>query len=194
MLYAWDGARMRFQADMIGAGVMGSGIAAHFANAGVPVLLLDIVPKGATDRNVIAEGALARMAKADPAPFMSKSAARLVTPGNTEDDLGKLAGCDWIVEAVLEDPAVKQDLYARIEQVMKPGAAVSSNTSTIPITSLAKNSKRPDKFIGVHFFSPVDKMMLVEIILGKKTGEVAHINVPMGVIRYEVLEIIFAES
>ena len=89
------------QVAVIGAGVMGSGIAAHFANAGVPVLLLDIVPNGATNRNAVAEGALARMAKADPAPFMSKAAAKLVTPGNTEDDLGKLAGCDWIVEAVL---------------------------------------------------------------------------------------------
>ena len=79
---------------VIGAGVMGAGIAAHVANAGVPVLLLDIVPPNASNRNAIAEGAIERMLKADPAPFMAKAAARLVTPGNTEDDLGKLADCE----------------------------------------------------------------------------------------------------
>ena len=106
------------KAAVIGSGVMGSGIAAHLANAGVPTLLLDIVPEGATDRNAIAAGALKRMAKADPAPFMSKTAARLVTPGNIEDHLDRLADVNWVVEAVLEDPGVKQTLYARIETVL----------------------------------------------------------------------------
>ncbi|HEY9348866.1 MAG TPA: 3-hydroxyacyl-CoA dehydrogenase family protein, partial [Inquilinus sp.] len=159
------------QVAVIGAGVMGSGIAAHFANAGVPVLLLDIVPKGATNRNAVAEGALARMAKADPAPFMSKAAVRLVTPGNTEDDLDKLAGCDWIVEAVLEDPAVKQDLYARIEKVMKPGAAVSSNTSTIPLAILTEGRSEAFRrgFLITHFFNPPRYMRLLELVTGPET-------------------------
>jgi len=89
------------RAAVIGAGVMGSGIAAHIANAGIPVLLLDIVPKDAADRSMIAKGAIEKMLKADPAPFMSKDAARLVTPGNTEDDLAQLAEVDWIIEAVI---------------------------------------------------------------------------------------------
>ena len=86
---------------VIGSGVMGSGIAAQVANAGHKVLLLDIVPEGAENRNVIAETALARMKKADPAPFMSKRAAKLVETGNIEDDLEKLAGVDWIIEVRL---------------------------------------------------------------------------------------------
>src|SRR3546814_2883363 len=94
------------KAAVIGAGVMGSGIAAHLANAGVPVMLLDVVPTDAANRNAIAEGAVERMLKTDPAPFMSKEAARLVTPGNTEDHFDHLAECDWIVEAVLENAAV----------------------------------------------------------------------------------------
>ena len=121
---------------VIGAGVMGAGIAAQVANAGTEVLLLDIVPPGADNRNVIAETAIEKMLKTDPAPFMSKKAARLVTPGNTEDDLGKLAECDWIIEAVVEKLEVKQDLYRRIDKVRKPGAVVSSNTSTIPLAAL----------------------------------------------------------
>ena len=87
---------------VIGAGVMGAGIAAHFANAGLPVVLLDIVPEGATDRNVIAAGAIEKMKKTKPAPFMSAARARLVTPGNLENHLELLADCDWIVEAVVE--------------------------------------------------------------------------------------------
>ena len=98
------------QAAVIGSGVMGGGIAAHIANAGVPVLLLDIVPDAATDRNALASAAIGRMLKTDPAPFMTKGTARLVTPGNIEDDIVRLADCDWIVEAVVEDVAVKRDL------------------------------------------------------------------------------------
>ena len=123
---------------MIGAGVMGSGIAAQMANAGVPVLLLDVVPEGADDRNMLAAGALARMAKADPAPFMSREAIRLVTPGNLEDDLERLAEVDWIVEAVVEKLEVKRALYVRLEKVRKAGAMVSSNTSTLPLARLTE--------------------------------------------------------
>ncbi|NNG05837.1 MAG: 3-hydroxyacyl-CoA dehydrogenase, partial [Inquilinus sp.] len=105
------------KAAVIGAGVMGGGIAAHIANAGIPVTLLDIVPKGAEDRSAVAEGAVERMLKMQPAPFMSRRVAKLITPGNIEDHLDTLADCDWIVEAVLENPKVKQDLYARLEKV-----------------------------------------------------------------------------
>src|SRR5919108_4278043 len=124
------------KAAVLGAGVMGSGIAAHIANAGVPVVLLDIVPKGANNRNVIAETAVQKMLKADPAPFMHPGNARLITTGNLEDHLDLLKDCDWIVEAVLEDVAVKRALYRRIEGVRKPEAIVSSNTSTIPLAHL----------------------------------------------------------
>ena len=143
-------------AAVIGAGVMGAGIAAHIANAGVPVLLLDIVPDGAGNRNALAEGAVQKMLKADPAPFMTKRAARLVTTGNLEDDLDKLAGVDWIVEAVLEDPKVKRDLYQRLETVRKDGSLVTSNTSTLPLGKLVKGmGERFERdFLITHFFNP----------------------------------------
>src|SRR6185437_16279298 len=132
-------ARMTIQkAAVIGAGVMGSGIAAQIANAGIPVVLLDIVPKGAANRNAIAEGAVARMLKAEPAAFMHPRNARLVTTGNIEDHLPLLADCDWIVEAVLEDPEVKRRLYRQLEAVRRDGSIVSSNTSTIPLAALTR--------------------------------------------------------
>src|SRR6266851_5237617 len=106
---------------VIGAGVMGSGIAAQVANAGVPVLLLDIVKPGAASRSAIAAGAIDRLLKTDPAPLMHKDNARLITPGNIEDDLDCLADIDWIVEAVLEDVAIKQALYRRLEDKRRPG-------------------------------------------------------------------------
>src|SRR3989337_1963254 len=129
------------QAAVIGAGVMGSGIAAHLANAGIPVLLLDVPSSNGPNgndrgRNALAEGAIARMLKADPAPFMYAGAAKLVTAGNTEDDLKKLAEVDWIIEAVVEDLAVKQALYTKIEAVRRKGSLVSSNTSTLPLATL----------------------------------------------------------
>ncbi len=118
---------------VIGAGVMGAGIAAQVANAGVPVVLLDIVPAGANDRSMVASGAVAKMLKTEPAPFMSTRAAKLVETGNIEDDLGRLAECDWIIEVIVERPDVKQALYRKLEAVRRPGAAISSNTSTIPL-------------------------------------------------------------
>src|ERR1041385_3811528 len=102
------------KAAVIGAGLMGSGIAAQIANAGVPVLLLDIVPKDATDRSAIAKSAIDKLLKADPAPLMSKAAAKLITPGNIEDDLAQLKDVDWIVEAVIEKLDIKQNLYRKI--------------------------------------------------------------------------------
>ncbi len=156
---------------VIGAGVMGAGIAAHVANAGIPVLLLDIVPAGAENRNVIAEGAVARMLKADPAPFMSKRAAKLVSTGNVEDHLGQLADCDWIVEAVIERLDIKQDLYARIEAVRKEGSVVSSNTSTIPLSVLVQGlpERFQQDFCITHFFNPPRYMRLLEVVKGPKT-------------------------
>ena len=155
---------------VIGAGVMGGGIAAQVANAGVPVLLLDIVPEGAADRSALAKGALDRLIKADPAAFMSKRAARLVTPGNLEDDLERLAEVDWIVEVIVEDLAIKQQLYAKIDQVRKPGTLVSSNTSTLPLTKLTEGlsaSLRQD-FLITHFFNPPRYMRLLEVVGGPR--------------------------
>ncbi|MGN6122641.1 MAG: 3-hydroxyacyl-CoA dehydrogenase family protein, partial [Sphingomonas oligoaromativorans] len=114
---------------VIGSGTMGAGIAAQVANAGVPVLLLDIVPKEGSDRDAIAKGAVAKMLKTDPAPFMSKRAAKLVETGNIDDHLDKAGECDWIVEAIVERLDIKQSLYEKLEKVNKPGAAISSNTS-----------------------------------------------------------------
>ncbi|WP_193369576.1 3-hydroxyacyl-CoA dehydrogenase/enoyl-CoA hydratase family protein [Pelagibius marinus] len=159
------------QAAVIGAGVMGAGIAAHLANAGVPVLLLDIVPEGAENRSALAEGAVAKQLKADPAPFMWKRAAKLVTPGNLEDDFDRLADCDWIIEAVLEDPEVKRDLYRRLEEVRKDGAIVSSNTSTLPLKLLTEGM--PERFCAdfliTHFFNPPRYMPLLELVAGERT-------------------------
>jgi len=161
------------RAAVIGAGVMGSGIAAHIANAGVPVLLLDIVPKDAPKdkRSAIAEGALTKLLKTDPAPFMHRRNARLVTPGNIEDDLEKLAECDWIVEAVLEDPQIKQGLYKKIEKHRKKGSIISSNTSTLPIAVLNKGMPADfaKDFLITHFFNPPRYMRLLEIVAGPKT-------------------------
>ncbi len=152
------------RAAVIGAGVMGSGIAAHLANAGVPVLLLDIVPGAA-------RAAVDRMLKADPAPFMHKRNARLVTPGDLEADLPRLAEADWIVEAVVEDPRVKADLYARLEAVRKDGSVVSSNTSTIPLRHLVQG--QPERFrrdfLITHFFNPPRYMRLLELVAGEET-------------------------
>src|ERR1700734_2510468 len=113
---------------VIGAGVMGAGIAAQVANGGTPVLLLDIVKPGDADRDAVAKGAVEKMLKTDPAPFMSKAAARLVETGNIEDHLERISECDWVVEAIIERLDLKQSLYKRIDAVRRPGTAISSNT------------------------------------------------------------------
>jgi 3-hydroxyacyl-CoA dehydrogenase len=158
---------------VIGAGVMGAGIAAQVANAGIPVVLLDIVPNGAENRNAIAEGAVARMLKADPAPFMGKAAAKLVTTGNTEDHLGLLAECDWIVEAVIERLDVKQALYAKIDAHRKLGSVVSSNTSTIPLADLVagQSDRFARDFVITHFFNPPRYMRLLEVVKGERSRD-----------------------
>jgi 3-hydroxyacyl-CoA dehydrogenase len=156
---------------VIGAGVMGSGIAAQIANAGIKVMLLDIVPNGGNNRNAIAEGAIQRMLKTEPAAFMSPRAARLVTPGNIEDDLPKLGQCDWIVEAVLEKIEIKHATYERIARVRKPGAIVSSNTSTIPLRDLMAGMPADfaRHFLITHFFNPPRYMRLLELVTGPAT-------------------------
>lgn len=158
---------------VIGAGVMGAQIAAQVANAGIPVLLLDIVPQnGSGNRNAVAEGAVERMLKADPAPFMSKKAAKLVETGNIEDHLAKIADCDLIIEAIIERLDLKQSLYARIEAVRKEGSAVSSNTSTIPLSTLIEGqpARFQRDFLITHFFNPPRYMRLVEVVSGPQTN------------------------
>jgi 3-hydroxyacyl-CoA dehydrogenase len=161
------------KAAVIGAGTMGSGIAAHIANAGIPVILLDIVKPDAPDRSAVAKGAVERLLKTDPAPFMHERNARLVTPGNLADDMGLLADCDLIIEAVVERLDVKQDLYQRIESVRKEGSIVSSNTSTIPLARLIDGL--PERFrrdfLITHFFNPPRYMRLLEIVAGPDTRD-----------------------
>ena len=160
---------------VIGSGVMGSGIAAQVANAGVPVVLMDIVPEGAESRNALAEGAVARLLKQDPAPFMHARNAKLVEPANLEDDLEKLGDCDWIVEAVLEDPTVKNTVYKKINSSKKPGAAVTSNTSTIPLDRLltGMDDEFAARFFITHFFNPPRYLRLLEIVSGPQTDSEA---------------------
>ncbi len=159
------------KAAVLGAGLMGSQIAAQIANAGVPVLLLDIVPSDARDRNIIAKTALEKLAKAEPAAFMHKNAAKLVSIGNLDDDLSKLADCDWIIEAVVEKIEIKTALYQKIDAVRKAGSVVSSNTSTIPLHLLLQGQS--DTFAAdfciTHFFNPPRYMRLLEIVGGSKT-------------------------
>jgi 3-hydroxyacyl-CoA dehydrogenase len=156
---------------VLGAGLMGSGIAAQIANAGLPVLLLDMPPNEGDDRSALANAAIARLLKTDPQPLMTPAAAKLVTPGNFTDDLHRLAESDWIVEAIVEDLGAKHALYDRLDAVRKPGSVVSSNTSTIPLRALTKkqsDSFRRD-FCITHFFNPPRYMRLLEIVQGPDT-------------------------
>ena len=157
------------KAAVIGAGVMGSGIAAHMANAGIQVLLLDLPQSGLGKKNKLAEDAIEKMKKADPAPFMSGDAVKRVTPGNTESDLEKLADCDWVVEAIIEKIEYKHDLYEKIEKVIRPGTIVSSNTSTIPMERLVegRSSDFKKNFFITHFFNPPRYTRLLEIVSSK---------------------------
>jgi 3-hydroxyacyl-CoA dehydrogenase len=150
------------RAAVIGAGSMGSGIAAQFANAGIPVDLLDIV--GEAGRNAYAEGGVTRQIKAGG--FMGADGPALVRVGNVEDDLERLAEADWIVEAVIEDLAIKRDLYARIDSMRRPRTIISSNTSTIPRAELVAGQSEAfgRDFVITHFFNPPRVMKLVEIV------------------------------
>jgi len=165
---------------VIGAGVMGSGIAAHFANAGLEVLLLDIVPPNLTDdekkdkaaRNRFAVGGLDKALKARPAAFFHKSAANLVKTGNIEDDLDKVKDCDLVIEAIIERLDMKQALFAKLEKLVPAHCIVASNTSGLRIEGMLQGRTDGFKksFIVMHFFNPVRYMKLLELVVGPDTS------------------------
>ena len=156
---------------VLGAGFMGAGIAYVTARAGIPVVLLDRDIESARKGKDHSDKLISDQIKKNRAKAEDKD--RLLSLISPTADYADLNGCDLVIEAVFEDSEVKKAATEQAEAVLKPAAVFASNTSTIPISSLAQNSKRPKNFIGIHFFSPVDKMMLVEIILGKKTGDKA---------------------
>jgi 3-hydroxyacyl-CoA dehydrogenase len=162
------------KAAVLGAGTMGARIAAHFANAGLPCLLLDIVPKDAApgDRNKIVAAGLEAAKKSKPAAFFTAGLAGKVSIGNFEDDLARIADADWIIEVVAENLEIKRGLLAKVAQFRKPGAIVTTNTSGLPVHLIAEGL--PEEFqqhwAGTHFFNPPRYMKLVEIIPGPKTS------------------------
>ncbi len=173
------------KAAVLGAGTMGARIAAHLANAGILCFLLDIVPKELTAeekrkgltlespavRNRIVLAGLEAAKKSRPAAFFTPETARLVTPGNLEDNLAWCGEVDWIIEAVAEDLEIKRGLFSRVETVRKPGTIVSSNTSGLPIKLIAEGRSEDfqQHWAGTHFFNPPRYMKLVELIPGPKT-------------------------
>ena len=153
---------------ILGAGTMGSRIAAHLANTGIPSLLLDIVPPGAdsSSRNKIAIAGLEAARKAKPAAFFEPSLASLVTPGNFEDDLKRVAEVDWIIEVVVEDLGIKRTLLTKVEQFRKPGTIITTNTSGLRVAKIAEGFSADFRkaWFGTHFFNPPRYMRLLEII------------------------------
>ena len=172
---------MKYQihkAVVIGSGTMGASIAAHLANVGVPVTLLDIVPNGApaddkAARNKIVNAGWEACLKAKPANLMSLELKTFVKLGNLEDDFGVVAEADWICEAIIENLKIKQDLMARIDEVRKPIAIVSTNTSGIPVAAIAEGRSKEFKkhFLGTHFFNPPRYLKLLEIISTSDTSK-----------------------
>jgi 3-hydroxyacyl-CoA dehydrogenase len=167
------------RAAVLGSGTMGSGIAALLASAGIQTLLLDIVPANLTAdeskdpavRNRVAKAGFDRAAFSQPPLFMHTEDTARITIGNLEDDIDKLSGCDWIVEAVVENLGIKQALFKRIETVRRKDAIVSSNTSGIPLKKMSESLSTAFRqhFLGTHFFNPVRYMKLLEIIPGEDT-------------------------
>ena len=167
------------QVAVIGSGIMGGGIAALFAGAGVKTLLLDIVPPDLKDsekndpaaRNRIVKNGLQAALSASPPLFMTPKDADRIRIGNLEDDFSKLSDCDWIIEVVVENLKVKRELFQRIEKVKNPDAIVSTNTSGIPLKAISEGLSQAFKthFLGTHFFNPVRYMKLLEIIPGEAT-------------------------
>src|SRR5882724_4632501 len=157
---------------VLGAGTMGSRIAAHFANAGVPALLLDIVVPDQPDRNSAALKGLDTALKQKPAAFFTPAAAGLIQTGNFEDNLAAIRDCDWILEAVAENLDIKRNLLAKVEALCAPGAIVSTNTSGIPLARIAEGfgEELRRHFLGAHFFNPPRYLHLVEVIPGPATG------------------------
>ncbi|MBI87640.1 MAG: 3-hydroxyacyl-CoA dehydrogenase [Euryarchaeota archaeon] len=158
---------------VIGSGVMGAGVAAHCANAGCEVILLDIVPEGEEDRNLIPRKAIQDMIKSDPEMLMHKSFAKRIIPGNLEDDLQKLEDCDWVVEAIVERLDIKRSLYQKISQYIGPKTIVSSNTSTLPRSSLIEgmSSEMASRFLITHFFNPPRYLPLLEVVSDAQVDE-----------------------
>ncbi len=166
------------KAAVLGAGTMGAGIAAHLSNAGIPTLLLDIAPQeeDAKDKNAIVKSLFEAAKKLKPAPFMLAENANLITLGNFTDDMAKLKDCDFVIEAVVERLDIKHKIFAEVEKHRKPGSVIASNTSGIPIESIAEPFSDDFKkhFVGIHFFNPPRYMKLVEVIPTADTsGEVA---------------------
>lgn len=173
------------KAAVLGAGVMGAAIAAHLANAGIPTVLLDIVPRELTPeeekqgltldhprvRNRLAARAIENLLKAKPAPLFVPENASLITPGNLEDHLEWLRDADWIIEAVVERLDVKQELLAKVERFRRPGAIVSTNTSGLSVNRMVEGRSTEFKqhFLGTHFFNPPRYMRLLEVIPGRDT-------------------------
>src|SRR5438270_2752731 len=153
---------------VLGAGTMGARIAAHFANAGVPSYLFDIVPPDADGpaRNKIAAAGLEAAKKSKPAAFFDPLLAGLVTVGNFEDDLARLSEVDWIIEAVVENLDLKRDLLKKVEAVRKPGTIITTNTSGLPVAKIAEGFSDDFRrnWFGTHFFNPPRYMRLLEII------------------------------
>jgi 3-hydroxyacyl-CoA dehydrogenase len=144
---------------------MGSRIAAHLANAGIPTLLLDMIPAGDGARNRLALSALDALGKSKPAAFYEPSLSALITSGNFEDDLGKLAACDWVIEAVAENLAIKTALLARVVPHLAPHAMLTTNTSGLPVAQIAAGlAAHRERFFGTHFFNPPRYMRLLETI------------------------------
>ena len=156
---------------IVGAGFMGAGVAYVTANAGMDVVLVDQSIEAAEKGKAYAHKLVTDQINKGRAKTADREAllARIRTSGDYAD----LSGCDLVIEAVFEDPAVKAEVIAKVEAVVGEGVIFASNTSTLPISGLAKASKRPAQFVGIHFFSPVEKMMLVEIIKGEDTGDAA---------------------
>lgn len=173
------------KAAVLGAGTMGAQIAAHLANVGWQVLLLDIVPtqltpeeeaKGLTlqsreVRNRIARTGLERVSKLKPAPFYLPELASRIEIGNFEDDFPRLKEADWVIEAVVEDPKIKRELWTRVQDYVNPDAIVSTNTSGLSIHEMSEDCRDDIKrrFMGTHFFNPPRYLKLLEIIPRKET-------------------------
>ncbi|HOS41050.1 MAG TPA: 3-hydroxyacyl-CoA dehydrogenase/enoyl-CoA hydratase family protein [Spirochaetota bacterium] len=169
------------KAAVIGSGIMGGGIAALLAGAGIPTLLLDIVPfdlkeeekNNPAARNRIVKAGMDGALKAKPALFYDKKDADLITLGNLTDDFDKLKDCDLIVEVVVENLKIKQDLFGRVEKIMKKGAIIASNTSGLPLDKMAEGRSKEFKqhFLIMHFFNPVRYMKLLELVAGPDTSK-----------------------
>jgi 3-hydroxyacyl-CoA dehydrogenase len=153
------------RAAVLGAGTMGSRIAAHLANAGIPVFLLDMVPEGDGPRSRLANTALTALTRSRPAAFYDASQAALITPGNFDDDLSRVAECDWIIEAVAENLEIKTALLGRVVPYLGPKAVLTTNTSGLPVKKIAAGlGAKHDRFFGTHFFNPPRYMRLLEIV------------------------------